>query len=79
MGDNSPTSEQRIVGHRLVQGRSVLRDRRCPLAPQLCETEEVSFQSKHALMETLMRDILITTGLTRNRWLRLADETTPQE
>lgn len=58
---HSTTHEQRIVGHSLVQGLYVLLDRRCPLAPQLyrqekvCETEEIVFQSKIELMETLIR------------------------
>jgi hypothetical protein len=58
---HSTTREQRIVGHSLLQGLYVLLDRRCPLAPQLyrqeevCESEEVTFQSKIALMETLIR------------------------
>ncbi|HEY1349308.1 MAG TPA: hypothetical protein VGF67_06755 [Ktedonobacteraceae bacterium] len=111
---HATTHEQRIVGHRLVQGLCVLLDRRCPLAPQryrqekVCESEEGVFQSTIALMETLIRtfesvvgsrthvlldrwygatglwraarerDFLITTGLKSNRWLRIADETTPQ-
>src|SRR5258708_1986481 len=58
---HSTTYDQRIVGHSLVQGLYVLLDRRCPLAPQLyrqakvCEAEEVAFQSKIQLMETLIR------------------------
>lgn len=58
---HSTTHEQRIIGHSLVQGLYVLLDRRCPLAPQLyrqqqvCEKEEVAFQSKIALMETFIR------------------------
>ena len=59
---HSTTSDQRIVGHSLVQGLYVLLDRRCPLAPQLyrqakvCEAEEVPFHSKIELMETLIRE-----------------------
>jgi hypothetical protein len=59
---HSTTHDQRITGHSLVQGLYVLLDRRCPLAPQLyrqakvCETEEVEFQSKIELMETLIRE-----------------------
>jgi DDE superfamily endonuclease len=111
---HSTTYEQRIVGHSLVQGLYVLLDRRCPLAPQLyrqekvCVSEDVAFESKIALMETLIRtfepvvgtkthvlldswycaqclwraardrDFLITTGIKSNRWLRIADATTPQ-
>jgi hypothetical protein len=111
---HSTTHEQRIVGHSLVAGLSVLLDRRCPLAPQVsrqekvCESEEVVFQSTIALMETFIRpfepvvgtrthvlldswygatclwraardrDVLITTGLTSTRWLRLPDDTTEQ-
>jgi hypothetical protein len=58
---HSTTSDQRIVGHSLVQGLYVLLDRTCPLAPQLyrqarvCEAEEVPFQSKIELMEALVR------------------------
>jgi len=58
---HSSTYDQRIVGHSLVQGLYVLLDRKCPLAPQLyrqakvCEAEEVRFQSKIQLMETLIR------------------------
>jgi hypothetical protein len=58
---HATTFDQRIVGQSLVQGRSVLLDRRCPLAPQLsrhatvCETEEVAFQSTIERMNTLIR------------------------
>jgi hypothetical protein len=111
---HSTTSDPRIVGHRLVQGLSVLLDRTCPLAPQrsrqesVCEAEEMAFQSTIELRNTLIRecepvadtltpillerwdcatclwhaarerDVLITTGLTSNRWLRLAEENAPQ-
>lgn len=46
---HSTTSDQRIVGHSLVQGLYMLLDRTCPLAPQLyrqarvCEAEKVPF------------------------------------
>ena len=56
------TYDQRIVGHSLLQGLYVLLDRPCPLAPLLyrqakvCEAEAVPFQSKIALMETLIRE-----------------------
>lgn len=65
---HSTTLEQRIVGHSLVQGLYVLLDRRLPLAPQLyrqekvCETEAVAFQSKIALMETLIREFEPVAG-----------------
>jgi hypothetical protein len=108
---HSKTHEQRIVGHRLVQERSVLLDRRCPLAPQvsrqekMCASEAVARASTMALMETRTRtfepvgetrthvvldrwscatglwraardrDVLITTGLTITRWLRITDDT----
>jgi hypothetical protein len=111
---HSTTPEQRIIGHRLVQGLSVLLDRRLPLAPQVsrqekvCETEAVAFQSTITLMETFIRtfepvvgtnthvlldrwscatcvwraarerDVLITTGLKSNRWLRISDDASPQ-
>jgi hypothetical protein len=58
---HSTTHEQRIVGHSLVAGRSMLLDRRYPLAPQVdrqekvCESEAVAFQSTIALMETFIR------------------------
>src|SRR6266849_4161780 len=58
---HSTTHEQRVVGHSLVAGLYVLLERRCPLAPRLyrqqavCEKEEVPFQSKIDLMETLIR------------------------
>jgi DDE superfamily endonuclease len=58
---HSTTQDKRIVGHSLVQGLSVLLERRCPLGPQLyrqqavCESEEVAFHSKIELMETLIR------------------------
>jgi hypothetical protein len=65
---HSTTHEQRIVGHSLVQGLSVLLDRRCPLA--LCwyrqaktgEGEAIPFQSKIELMETLIREFEPAAG-----------------
>ncbi|HEY1349053.1 MAG TPA: hypothetical protein VGF67_05450 [Ktedonobacteraceae bacterium] len=111
---HSTTHEQRIVGHSLVQGRSVLLDRRGPLAPQLYRqakvgaSEEVAFASKIELMETRIRpfepvagtrthvllerwysatclwraardrEFLLTTGLKSHRWLRIADDSSPQ-
>jgi hypothetical protein len=57
-----------IVGHSLVQGLYVLLDRTCPLAPQLyrqakvCKVEEVPFQSKIKLMETLIREFEPVAG-----------------
>jgi hypothetical protein len=65
---HSTTHEQRIIGHSLVQGLSVLLDRRCPLAPQLyrqarvCEAEQVEFQSKIELMATLIREFEPVVG-----------------
>lgn len=65
---HSTTYAQRIVGHSLVQGLYVLLERRCPLAPQLyrqasvCEAEAVPFQSKIALMETLIREFEPVAG-----------------
>src|SRR5260221_11229876 len=65
---HSTTHDQRIVGPSLVQGLCVLLDRRCPLARQLyrqakvCETEEVAFQSKIELMETLIREFEPVVG-----------------
>ena len=67
---HSTTYDQRIVGHSLVQGLYVLLDRRCPLAPQLyrqakvCEAENVAFQSKIELMETLIREFEPVVGTT---------------
>jgi hypothetical protein len=58
---HSTTHEQRVLGHSLVVGLYVLLERQCPLAPRLyrqqavCEKEEVPFQSKIDLMETLIR------------------------
>jgi len=110
---HSTTHKQGVVGHSLVQGLYLLLGRRCPLAPQLyrqqavCAAEGVAFQSKIALMETLIRGFepvpgtvthvlldswysakclwkaarergfLITTGLKSNRWLRIANATSP--
>lgn len=65
---HSTTYDQRIVGHSLVQGLYVLLDRRCPLAPHLyrqasvCEAEQVPFQSKIALMDTLIREFKPVDG-----------------
>ncbi len=65
---HSTTHDQRIVGHSLLQGLYVLLDRTCPLAPQLyrqakvCEAEEVSFQSKIELMETLIQEFEPVVG-----------------
>ncbi|TMD66906.1 MAG: hypothetical protein E6I91_08305 [Chloroflexi bacterium] len=67
---HSTTYDQRIVGHSLVQGLYVLLDRRCPLAPQLyrqakvCAAEEVPFQSKIELMESLIREFEPVAGTT---------------
>jgi len=67
---HSTTYDQRIVGHSLVQGLYVLLDRKSPLAPQLyrqakvCEAEEVAFQSKIELMETLIREFKPVAGTT---------------
>ena len=58
---HSTTYEQRLVGHSLVEGLSVLRERRCPLPPQLyrqqstCQAEGVPFQSKIDLMAATIR------------------------
>jgi hypothetical protein len=65
---HSTTSDQRIVGHSLVQGLYVLLDRTCPLAPQLyrqakvCEAEKVLFHSKIELMEALIREFEPVAG-----------------
>src|SRR6266487_1646328 len=65
---HSTTSEQRIVGHSLVEGVYVLMERRCPLSPQLyrqqvtCEAEGVAFQSKIALMEERIRSFEPVAG-----------------
>lgn len=48
---HAATPEQRIVGHTLVAGLSMLPGRGCPLAPQVCKSEAVALQSKIALME----------------------------
>jgi DDE superfamily endonuclease len=53
---HSPTHEQRVRGHSLVQGLYVLGERHCPVAPRLyrqqhvCEREQVPFQGKIDLM-----------------------------
>jgi hypothetical protein len=75
---HATTHEQRIVGHSLVQGRSVLLDRRCPLAPhrsrqeKVCESEDGVFQSMIALRETLMRTVASVVGsrtpVVLDRW-----------
>jgi hypothetical protein len=58
---HSPTHEQRVRGHSLVQGLYVLLHRRCPLPPRLyrqqhvCEREQVPFQSKIDLMIELIQ------------------------
>ncbi len=58
---HSTTHEHRVVGHSLVAGLYVLLGRRCPLAPRLyrqqkvCQKEEVAFQSKIDVMESLIR------------------------
>jgi hypothetical protein len=65
---HATTHEQRIIGHRLLQGRSVLLDRRLPLAAQLdrqetvCETEAVVFPSTIALMEAFIRTVEPVVG-----------------
>jgi SRSO17 transposase len=65
---HSTTSDQRIVGHSLVQGLYMLLDRMCPLAPHLycqakvCEAERVPFHSKIELMETLIREFEPVNG-----------------
>ena len=57
---HSTTAGTRVVGHSLVQGLYVVQGRYCPLEPQLyrqqavCATEQVSFQSKIDLMDTLI-------------------------
>jgi hypothetical protein len=59
---HSTTYDQRIVGHSLMQGRYVLLDRTCPVAPHLyrqakvCEVEAVPFHRKIERMETLIRE-----------------------
>lgn len=108
---HATTSDQRIRGQSVVQGRAVLLDRRCPLAPhrsrqeKVCQAEEGTFHRTIERMETLIRecepvagtrtpilldrwdsatclwhaarerDVLITTGLTSHRWLRVPDAT----
>ncbi len=105
----STTAGTQVVGHSLVQGLYVVQGRHCPLEPQLyrqqavCATEQVAFQSKIDLMDTLIdtfqplpgtrthvlldswyaakrlwqtargRGFQISTGLKRNRMLRVAD------
>jgi hypothetical protein len=57
---HSTTVGTRVVGHSLVQGVYVVQGRHCPLEPQLyrqqavCATEQVPFQSKIDLMDTLI-------------------------
>ncbi len=56
----STTAGTQVVGHSLVQGLYVVQGRHCPLEPQLyrqqavCATEQVPFQSKIDLMDTLI-------------------------
>lgn len=51
-----------VNGHSLMQGLYVLLGRRCPLLPQMyrqkevCEQEDVPFQSKIDMMETTIRE-----------------------
>jgi hypothetical protein len=64
----STTEDNRIPGHRMVEGLYVLLGRRCPLAPQLyrqqavCQREEGSFASKIDLMETRIRSFEPVAG-----------------
>ncbi len=57
---HSTTAGTRVVGHSLVQGLYVVQGRHCPLEPQLyrqqavCAAEQVPFQSKIDLMDTLI-------------------------
>jgi hypothetical protein len=56
----STTAGTQVVGHSVVQGVYVVHGRHCPLEPQLyrqqavCATEQVPFQSKIDLMDTLI-------------------------
>jgi DDE superfamily endonuclease len=65
---HSTPSEQRVVGHSLIEGLYVLLERRCPLPPQLyrqqvtCEAERVALQSKIELMEHQLRSFEPATG-----------------
>jgi hypothetical protein len=64
----STTYQQRIVDHSLVEGLSVLLERRCPLPPQLshqqvtCEAEGVAFQSRIALMQERIHSFAPVAG-----------------
>jgi hypothetical protein len=57
---SATTAGTRVVGHSLVQGLYVVQGRHCPLEPQLyrqqtvCAAEQVPFQSKIDLMDTLI-------------------------
>jgi hypothetical protein len=58
---HSTTAERRVWAHSLVQAVYHVLDRVCPLEPQLyrqqavCERDDVPFQSKIALMATIIR------------------------
>ena len=109
----STTAGTQVVGHSLVQGLYVVQERHCPLEPRLyrqqavCSTDQVPFQSKIDLMETLIgtfqplpgttthvlldswyaakrlwqtarrRGFQISTGLKRNRHLRVTNPDAP--
>jgi hypothetical protein len=70
---HSTTDDQRIVGHRVVQGRCVLLDRTGPLAPQwdrqanVCDRENVPLQSTIDLMEALIGEFEPVAGTKTHR------------
>lgn len=64
----STTTQRPVKGHSLVQSLYVLLGRQCPLSPQLyrqkktCQSEGVTFRSKVALMEAMIRDCVPVSG-----------------
>jgi hypothetical protein len=46
---HSTMDEQRIVGHCVVRERSVVLDRRCPLAPQVGQKEQVCVSGRRGI------------------------------
>lgn len=74
----SPTHQRRVRRHRLVQGRSVFLQRRCPPPPRLsrqqhvCEPEPVPFQSPIDLVIERIQSVEPVAGtlppVLLNRW-----------
>jgi hypothetical protein len=66
----STTAGTQVVGHSLVQGMYMVQGRHCPLEPHLyrqqavCATEQVPFQSKIDLIDTLIATFQPLPGTT---------------